>query len=154
MTMTQERILTAKQEAFCQGIFQGMTQFDAYKSAYEASGMLPDTIYPEASKLMDNPKISTRIKELRDAVQAQNILSIQKKREILAEIASNKEEKASDRINSIDTDNKMIHLYSQPTDSHITIELVYDSSRLLQHKDTKEIINGEIKELTEENKTT
>jgi phage terminase small subunit len=158
--MTQNRPLTQKQENFCQNILKGMSQYQAYLQAYEVQPTTGrEVVDISASRLIDEPKIALRIKELRDKVENQNVLSIQKKREILHEIASNKDEKASDRISSIDTDNKMLHVYNQPTESHITIELIYDSSRLLQHdKEPDHVINGEVKELpekadiTEENK--
>jgi hypothetical protein len=46
--------LTAKQEAFCQGIADGLGQADSYRAAYDAEGMKDNTIYPLASKLMKN----------------------------------------------------------------------------------------------------
>jgi hypothetical protein len=49
--------LTAKQEAFCQGIADGLGQADSYRAAYDAEGMKDNTIYPLASKLMKNDKV-------------------------------------------------------------------------------------------------
>jgi hypothetical protein len=46
--------LTAKQEAFAQGIADGLGQADAYRRAYDAEGMKDNTIYPRASELMKN----------------------------------------------------------------------------------------------------
>lgn len=65
--MTQAK-LTAKQEAFAQGIADGLGQADAYRMAYDADGMKDESIYPQASKLMKNPKIATRIAELKSQV--------------------------------------------------------------------------------------
>lgn len=61
--------LTAKQEAFCQGIVNGLGQADAYRAAYDAEGMKDNTIYPLASKLMNNHKVSARIANLKAEVQ-------------------------------------------------------------------------------------
>ena len=41
--------LTAKQEAFCQGIADGLGQADAYRAAYDAEGMKDNVIYARAS---------------------------------------------------------------------------------------------------------
>lgn len=60
--------LTAKQEAFAQGIADGLGQADAYRMAYDAEGMKDDSIYPQASKLMKSPKIATRVAELKSQV--------------------------------------------------------------------------------------
>jgi hypothetical protein len=62
--MTQAK-LTAKQEAFAQAIADGMGQADAYRMAYDAEGMKDNTIYPLASKLMNNNKVATRVSELK-----------------------------------------------------------------------------------------
>ena len=60
--------LTFKQEAFAQAIADGMTQADAYRTAYDAEGMSDNVIWSEASKLTSHPKVSVRIKELKDAL--------------------------------------------------------------------------------------
>jgi phage terminase small subunit len=57
--------LTAKQEAFCQAIADGMTQADAYRTAYNAGKMKPDTVHVKASTLMADGKIAARVAELR-----------------------------------------------------------------------------------------
>lgn len=60
--------LTAKQEAFCLAVAKGMTQADAYRSAYNAGNMKPDTIQRNACKLMKDNKVSTRVEALRAPV--------------------------------------------------------------------------------------
>lgn len=60
--------LTAKQEAFAQAIADGLGQADAYRFAYDAESMKDESIYPQASKLMKNPKVATRIAELKAQV--------------------------------------------------------------------------------------
>lgn len=60
--------LTPKQEAFCQAIVSGMSQADAYRTAYAASKMTNKQIWEEASKLMASPKVSQRTQELRAPV--------------------------------------------------------------------------------------
>jgi len=60
--------LTAKQEAFAQAIADGLGQADAYRMAYDAEGMKDITLYPLASKLMNNSKVATRVAELKSQV--------------------------------------------------------------------------------------
>jgi phage terminase small subunit len=57
--------LTPKQEDFAQQIAKGSTQADAYRTAYNASSMKDETIWSNASRLIDNSKVKARIKELR-----------------------------------------------------------------------------------------
>lgn len=60
--------LTPKQEAFAQAVASGMTQADAYRSAYVTNGMKPETIQNSAYKLMQDGDITARIEELRAEV--------------------------------------------------------------------------------------
>ena len=53
--------LTAKQEAFAQGIADGLGQADAYRMAYDADGMKDSTIYSKASVLMSDGKVTARV---------------------------------------------------------------------------------------------
>mgnify|MGYP003635203956 CR=1 FL=1 len=53
--------LTAKQEGFAQGVARGLTLSDAYRMAYDAEKMKDATIWTEASSLVDNPKVATRV---------------------------------------------------------------------------------------------
>lgn len=64
----QQNKLTAKQEAFCQAIADGMGQADAYRIAYDAEGMKDGTVYPKASRMMNEGKIRARIDELKAQV--------------------------------------------------------------------------------------
>jgi hypothetical protein len=60
--------LTAKQEAFAQGIADGLGQGDAYRMAYDAEGMKDSTVYSKASILMNDGKIRARVDELKAMV--------------------------------------------------------------------------------------
>jgi phage terminase small subunit len=60
--------LTAKQEAFCQAVVQGIGQADAYRMSYAVKKMKPGAVDVEASRLMDNPKVAHRLQELRAPV--------------------------------------------------------------------------------------
>jgi phage terminase small subunit len=62
--------LTAKQEAFCQAVVSGMTQADAYRKAYDAERMKPETVQSKASILMADGKVRARVEEIRAPVVA------------------------------------------------------------------------------------
>lgn len=57
--------LTAKQEKFAQGVVSGMSQADAYRAAYNAGKMKPETVQKRASELMRNGAVSGRVQELK-----------------------------------------------------------------------------------------
>jgi len=53
--------LTEKQQRFLEALLAGETNADAYRLAYDTSGMAANTIYSEASKLAASPKIATHL---------------------------------------------------------------------------------------------
>jgi len=56
--------LTTKQEIFVQRLIEGNSQREAYKFAYNCKKMKDESIDIEASKLLNNPKVSLRYQEL------------------------------------------------------------------------------------------
>lgn len=67
MTMATGK-LTQKMEMFCQAIVTGVSQADAYRSAYDAGGMKPETVQNKAYQLMKRGEVRARIEELRKPV--------------------------------------------------------------------------------------
>lgn len=60
--------LTPKQELFAQNVASGKTQADAYRAAYNAGKMKPETVIKRASELMSNGDITGRVAELRKPI--------------------------------------------------------------------------------------
>ena len=56
--------LTPKLELFVQGIISGLSQRQAYRQAYNAERMTDKTVDETANKLLRNPKVTTRYREL------------------------------------------------------------------------------------------
>lgn len=56
--------LTIKQENFCQAYVRLLDKSAAYREAYGAGNMKPETINETSCKLFSNPKIVTRVKQL------------------------------------------------------------------------------------------
>ena len=124
--------LTANQEAFAQGIAKGMSYADAYRSAYKTDRMTQDSIYVEASKLKDNPKVALRLKELRDMAAKPTIMTAQERKEWLTMIIKDPNIDIKSRLSASDQLNKMDGEYIQKveaevkTETTINIELVDD----------------------------
>lgn len=103
--------LTAKQEAFAQGIADGLGQADAYRAAYDAKGMKDNTIYPLASKLMKNDKVATRVAELKAAVQEKQLWS--REMSVKALVQAYKEGSGAVKVSAVKELNAM-HGYNEP----------------------------------------
>lgn len=84
-------MLTPKREKFVQGIVEGMSQAEAYRSAYSTKNMSDNAIYREASELMKDPKVSQRVSELREKMMNEKIMSAQERLELLTRIAKGEE---------------------------------------------------------------
>ncbi len=66
--LTTDVKLTYNQEQFCQNLFNGMTQHDAYIAAGYSSNQLPSTIDENASRIANSSKIKARMLELNNMV--------------------------------------------------------------------------------------
>ena len=108
--------LTAKQEAFAQAIADGMTQADAYRTAYDAESMSDNAIYVEASKLIDNPNVAQRVKELKDAL-ADRVLWT-REMSVKALVQTFKESSGSVKVAAVKELNAM-HGYNEPSKLHV-----------------------------------
>lgn len=61
--------LTPKQEKFAQCIADGMTQADAYRAAFNAKKMKPETIHKRASELMCKGEVAGRIADIKGELE-------------------------------------------------------------------------------------
>ena len=100
MTLTTNK-LTNKQEKFCKAIaLEGMNQSDAYRGAYPTClKWKSKSINEQASVLMKNNNVLTRIKELKDSVTEKTIEKFAKSRDdILTEYESIKNNSVEPKI--------------------------------------------------------
>lgn len=67
MSAKNEHGLTPQQEVFAQEVTKGKSLSEAYRAAYKASKMKPETVNDTASKLMANPEITHRVRQLQAA---------------------------------------------------------------------------------------
>lgn len=68
--------LTHKQQGFCTDVAQGATLSDAYRNNYKSDRMKQSTIHVEACKLMANPKIASRVLNLKSRQESSLIASM------------------------------------------------------------------------------
>lgn len=112
-------MLTAKQEKFAKGIAEGMSQADAYRSAYSCKNMSDNAIYREASLLVSDPKISKRLKELTAMAAKPTIMNAQRRKEWLTEVINNPEVDINARLKASDQLNKMEGEYTQKIEAEV-----------------------------------
>lgn len=60
--------MTPKQEAFCLAYIETGNASEAYRRAYNAENMKPETVNRKAKDLLDNGKITARLAELREPI--------------------------------------------------------------------------------------
>ena len=114
--------LTAKQEAFCQGIADGLGQADSYRAAYDAEDMKENSVYVNASKLMKNAKITQRIAELKSQVQEKQLWS--REMSVKALVQAYREGSGSVKVAAVKELNAM-HGYNEPAKISVNGNLVH-----------------------------
>ena len=121
-------MLTAKQEKFVQNILEGMSQADAYRSAYSCKNMSDNAIYREASLLVDNPKVAQRLTELRNELAKSSIMTAQERLEWLTGLVNTGSpySLSAEKIRAIDVMNKMEGLYVQRISGEIKMKKLED----------------------------
>ena len=119
-------MLTPKQEEFAKAIAEGMSQADAYRSAYSCKNMSDNAIYREASLLMDNPKVTQRLKELRDMCAKPSIMSAQRRKEWLTEVINNPEVDINTKLRASDQLNKMEGEYVTKVEGNLNVTKLED----------------------------
>jgi phage terminase small subunit len=109
--------LTLKQEKFAQCIADGMTQADAYRTAFDAKRMTDNSIYREASLLLDNPKIAQRVDDLRNKLASKSLWT--REMSVKALVQAYKEGNASAKVAAVKELNLM-HGFNAPQKLELT----------------------------------
>jgi hypothetical protein len=74
-----EREITPKQAAFAAAFFECGSAAEAYRRAYDVAPDAKDGwLYVEACQLLDNPKVTQRLKELREQADRLSIFNLSK----------------------------------------------------------------------------
>ena len=77
--------LTLKQEAFCRAYLETGNASEAYRRAYNANRMKPESVNSKAYELLQNGQITVRIEELRSEVAKRNDVTVDR---LVTELAS------------------------------------------------------------------
>ena len=119
-------MLTPNQEVFVQKIIEGMSQADAYRSAYPKNKMSDKTVWEAASRLMRKDKVVARLKELRDMSAKPSIISAQKRKEWLTEVINNPEVDINARLKASDQLNRMEGEYVTKVEGNLNVTKLED----------------------------
>lgn len=114
-------MLTEKQELFVQGIIEGKSQADAYRSAYNTKRMSDKSVWELASRLMNDVKVTSRLKELRDQIATPKIMNATRRAERLTEFADDADPNVA--MKAIDLLNKMTGEYVQKVEADVKSEV-------------------------------
>ena len=79
----RENELTPKQEAFCNYYIENSNASNAYRLAYNASGMKPETVNRKSAELLNNGKITARVEDLKNELKDKSDIT---KEKILSEL--------------------------------------------------------------------
>ena len=119
-------MLTANQEAFVQKIIEGMSQAEAYRSAYPKQRMSDKTVWEAASRLMNNSKVLARLAELRNELAKPSIMSAQERLEWLTERIADEGVDINAKLKAIDIMNKMQGEYVQKIEGNLNVTKLED----------------------------
>ena len=114
-------MLTEKQEKFAQNIIAGMSQADAYRSAYSCKNMSSNAIYVNASKLMADTKITLRVEELRKQMEDEAVMTAKERLKWLTGIIRSDKESTADKLRASDQMNKMQGEYVTKVQGDLTV---------------------------------
>lgn len=113
-------MLTPKQEKFVQRLIQGMSQADAYRSAYSTKNMADKTIWENASRIANDSKVKARLRELRNELAKDSIMTAQDRLEWLTNVINSEKESTTDKLKAADIMNKMQGEYVQKVQTELT----------------------------------
>lgn len=105
--------MTARQDCFAQAVANGKSQSEAYRLAYPKSlKWKPDTVWQNASKMMADAKVSTRVDAIRAELAEKNLWSREQSVKALVAVVNNPE-KATDVVAAVKELNAM-HGFNAP----------------------------------------
>ena len=121
----KEQPLTGKQEAFAKLVAGGSVLSDAYRECYSADTMKDSTVWSEACRLAQNPKVSARIKDIQADMEADHRTRLLRREEWV--LKSLQEEavsadNASSRIRALELVGKTVGMFTDRIEQAETSE--------------------------------
>ena len=121
----KEQPLTGKQEAFAKLVASGSILSDAYRECYSADNMKSSTLWSEACRLAQNPKVSARIKDIQADMEADR-RTIERRREewVLKRLSeeADQADNASSRIRALELVGKTVGMFTDRIEQAETSE--------------------------------
>ena len=121
----KEQPLTGKQEAFAKLVAGGAVLSDAYRECYAADTMKDSTVWSEACRLAQNPKVSARIKDIQADMEADR-RTIERRREewVLKRLSeeADQADNASSRIRALELVGKTVGMFTDRIEQAETSE--------------------------------
>jgi len=121
----KEQSLTGKQEAFAKLVAGGAVLSDAYRECYSADNMKSSTLWSEACRLAQNPKVSARIKDIQADMEADR-RTIERRREewVLKRLSeeADQADNASSRIRALELVGKTVGMFTDRIEQAETSE--------------------------------
>tara|TARA_R110001592_G_C13004238_1_gene736184 strand:- start:545 stop:1006 length:462 start_codon:yes stop_codon:yes gene_type:complete len=121
----KEQPLTGKQEAFAKLVAGGAVLSDAYRECYAADSMKDSTVWSEACRLAQNPKVSARIKDIQADMEADR-RTIERRREewVLKRLSeeADQADNASSRIRALELVGKTVGMFTDRIEQAETSE--------------------------------
>jgi hypothetical protein len=121
----REQPLTGKQEAFAKLVASGSMLSDAYRECYSADNMKNSTLWSEACRLAQNPKVSARIKDIQaDMEQSQRMRLLRREEWVLKSLQEEavSADNASSRIRALELVGKTIGMFTDRVEQTDTTE--------------------------------
>jgi len=132
--------LTVKEETFARHVAEGKTQSEAYRLAYNAQNMKPQTIWHEAHLTAKRPAVKERINGLINAIEKEALHDSAMARTFILERlwheASDMQSRASERLKAVELLGKLAWVGAFKERSEITTEFM-----------TSDKLKGRIEEL-------
>jgi phage terminase small subunit len=88
--------------------------------------MSDKTVWETASKLMANPKVITRLTELRNELAKPSIMTAQERLEWLTQLIKSDQETTSDKLKAADIMNKMQGEYVTKVEGNMNVRKLED----------------------------
>ena len=121
----KEQPLTGKQEAFAKLVAGGAILSDAYRECYSADNMKNSTLWSEACRLAQTPKVSARIKDIQADMEADR-RTIERRREewVLKRLSeeADQADNASSRIRALELVGKTVGMFTDRIEQAETSE--------------------------------
>ena len=121
----KDQSLTGKQEAFAKLVAGGAVLSDAYRECYAADTMKDSTVWSEACRLAQTPKVSARIKDIQADMEADR-RTIERRREewVLKRLSeeADQADNASSRIRALELVGKTVGMFTDRIEQADTAE--------------------------------